>query len=299
MRRLIGPGLLGALLALAGAGQAQAATTIGNDLVATPNTPLNCSGQPCTFVQRALPGRQLTSPIDGVIVRWRIKIAAGSVAQPVNLRVVRGTGAASTGAGMSSAASLPATAGIHTFETRLPIKSGDFVGIDGGSSNLNAFSGAGGASMDSWGPRLGEGETRAGAASPSFQLLMNADVEPDADNDGFGDETQDQCPTNPSTQGPCPDTTAPETTIKSGPIKTDQPKARFVFESSEAGATFQCKIKGKHAKRALKVYAPCTSPTKYRRLAPGKYRFFVFATDATGNLDATPAKQKFRIVEEL
>jgi hypothetical protein len=29
-------------------------------------------------------------------------------------------------------------------------------------------------------------------------------VEPDADRDGFGDETQDQCPSNAATQGPCP-----------------------------------------------------------------------------------------------
>ena len=33
---------------------------------------------------------------------------------------------------------------------------------------------------------------------------MNADIEADADKDGFGDETQDQCPTDATTQGPCP-----------------------------------------------------------------------------------------------
>jgi uncharacterized repeat protein (TIGR01451 family) len=30
-----------------------------------------------------------------------------------------------------------------------------------------------------------------------------ATIEPDADGDGFGDESQDQCPTDPSTQGTC------------------------------------------------------------------------------------------------
>jgi hypothetical protein len=35
-------------------------------------------------------------------------------------------------------------------------------------------------------------------------LDLSATLEPDADHDGFGDETQDQCPTNASTQGACP-----------------------------------------------------------------------------------------------
>jgi RTX calcium-binding nonapeptide repeat (4 copies) len=37
-----------------------------------------------------------------------------------------------------------------------------------------------------------------------FRILIAANVEPDSDHDGFGDETQDQCPTNATTQGPCP-----------------------------------------------------------------------------------------------
>ena len=39
------------------------------------------------------------------------------------------------------------------------------------------------------------------------ELVLNADIEADADKDGYGDETQDQCPTNAATQGPCPPVT--------------------------------------------------------------------------------------------
>ena len=35
-------------------------------------------------------------------------------------------------------------------------------------------------------------------------LLTSGTIEADADGDGFGDETQDQCPAAASTQGPCP-----------------------------------------------------------------------------------------------
>jgi len=36
------------------------------------------------------------------------------------------------------------------------------------------------------------------------RLPLAATIEPDADNDGFGDETQDKCPQSASTQAPCP-----------------------------------------------------------------------------------------------
>ena len=37
----------------------------------------------------------------------------------------------------------------------------------------------------------------------NFRVNATAVLEPDADADGFGDETQDQCPTDASTQGQC------------------------------------------------------------------------------------------------
>jgi hypothetical protein len=36
--------------------------------------------------------------------------------------------------------------------------------------------------------------------------LLSGTIESDADHDGFGDDTQDQCPTDGATQGPCPKT---------------------------------------------------------------------------------------------
>jgi hypothetical protein len=44
---------------------------------------------------------------------------------------------------------------------------------------------------------------------PDLRINMAAVVEPDVDGDGFGDETQDGCPTDASTQGPCPQPSAP------------------------------------------------------------------------------------------
>jgi ferredoxin len=189
---VFGLGLLSALLALFGAGQAQAATTIGSDLSVPPQGNLHCNGG-CTFVQRAIPGRQVTSPIDGVVVRWRVKIGSGGTAQPVKLRLVRGSGAASTAVG-SDPEALPAAAAIYTFDARLPIKSGDFIGLDGWDSSMSARAAPGAATSDSWAvPQLGETETGRAPDSGAYEILINADIEPDADGDGFGDETQDNC----------------------------------------------------------------------------------------------------------
>jgi hypothetical protein len=54
-------------------------------------------------------------------------------------------------------------------------------------------------------PRLGDAETRAPIASgpDDFEALFQAVVEPDSDGDGFGDETQDQCPQLSETQRLC------------------------------------------------------------------------------------------------
>jgi hypothetical protein len=57
-------------------------------------------------------------------------------------------------------------------------------------------------------------------AKPTFTegnatVALAVRVEPDADGDGFGDESQDACPTNATTQGTCPP--APPPTTGGGP----------------------------------------------------------------------------------
>jgi hypothetical protein len=48
----------------------------------------------------------------------------------------------------------------------------------------------------------GDGITVSGT-SHDGTILYDADIEPDADHDGYADITQDGCPTDTSTQGPC------------------------------------------------------------------------------------------------
>jgi hypothetical protein len=100
-------------------------------------------------------------------------------------------------------------------------------------------------------------------------------------------------PTVPTAPAPTPgDVKAPITQGLKGPKKVTQGKtAVFTFASTEANSTFKCKID----KGPIK---PCKSPAKAptAKLAPGKsHTFSVFAIDAAGNKDATPATLKFKV----
>ena len=82
---------------------------------------------------------------------------------------------------------------------------------------------------------------------------------------------------------PPADTTAPETTIDSGPdATTTSTDAAFTFSASESSATYECSLDGA-------AFAECNSPATYSGLALGAHSFQVQATDAAGNTDATAA----------
>jgi hypothetical protein len=86
------------------------------------------------------------------------------------------------------------------------------------------------------------------------------------------------------------DTTPPETTITSGPSGSlTGTTATFGFTSNETGSTFKCKLEGQDSTRTN-----CTSTKTYTNLTAGTtYTFKVWAKDAAGNLDPTPAMRTF------
>lgn len=85
------------------------------------------------------------------------------------------------------------------------------------------------------------------------------------------------------------DTTAPNTTIASGPSGTlKSTSASFGFSSSEAGSKFQCSLDGA-------AFTSCASPKSYTNLKNGSHTFKVRAIDQAGNTDATPAVRTWKV----
>ena len=87
----------------------------------------------------------------------------------------------------------------------------------------------------------------------------------------------------PASHGWTIDTSAPDTTITSGPLSpTNATTASFSFTASEAGSTFECRVDGG-------AFAACTAPKTYSGLTAGSHTFEVRAVDTAANVDPTPA----------
>ena len=91
------------------------------------------------------------------------------------------------------------------------------------------------------------------------------------------------------TNPPPPDTTAPETSISSGPSGTTRStSANFEFVASEAVSGFECSLDGA-------AFAACASPKAYSGLTSKAHSFRVRAVDQAGNVDATPSVRNWTV----
>jgi hypothetical protein len=189
-------GAIATVMLLAVASPARAAVTIGpTDTAAPPSGLTGCGANSCTITNTVGTGLTLVSPIDGVIVRWRVQTANATATW--RLRTLRRTAPGTPGVFLGGGAGDPEVVlpgAERTFGAALPIASGDLVGLDGPPSATAALayrSVPGGGNVR-FSPPLGEGESRSpNGFGGGFVGLFNADVEPDCDADGLGDETQD------------------------------------------------------------------------------------------------------------
>jgi hypothetical protein len=160
---------------------ASAAVTIGSDLSPNPvNAP--CSGGNCTVANLVIPGRQIVSPIDGVVVRWTVRDS--NIGVNARLRVIQPL-SGGTYQGISSSAThmLPSPGGSSfatiSYLTQQPIKAGQIVALDLDGPNTNNIqlgtNVEAGASEAVWDPAL-LGSPSAPTSTPNAEFTFNADV---------------------------------------------------------------------------------------------------------------------------
>jgi hypothetical protein len=317
-----------ALLLLASAGNA--AVTFGSRLNNNPANSNECQGLvnpgPCTiasFIEPSAPNGDPYSggaPIDGVITKFRIRAfgeAIGMDPDPspaqVTFRLANVTpdpndnsSALAVAAGTGPTVTIPADDGgdapILTFPARVPVAKGQQLAIDG--TNVAATHNDSGDKFSYvFAPPLVDGQGARGSTDVTGELLVQADIEADADHDGFGDETQDQCPTQATTQGPC-DTAAPA-------VSGLRVSGRKLFYKLSEGASVSFRLQ--KAVTGRKVRGKCVRKTKrnrrrahcrlvtnlggafagpgaaganqltLRKLTAGRYRLTMTVTDAVGN----------------
>jgi hypothetical protein len=286
---------LGATFAVIAAAPVEGAATIGNSLITTPTT----AAPSGTYANAALApantaGGGLIASAPGVITGWAMRTAepTGS-GNSVALRVIDGNAAIATGRTQPA----PTKAGVHGFAERLRIAGGQRIGLDvtvTGPTGVNFAALSGGGNAAIWAPPFPDGTARPpDNTAVGGEFMFQATIEPDADADGFGDETQDGCLGVGGPRGGCPvppdPPAAPETQIDSGPSgKLKKPKATFTFSSPSPGATFECALD-------KLGFTDCSSPNKLKRLENGKHKFRVRALSAEGLIDRSPAAQSFKV----
>jgi hypothetical protein len=197
---------LAVALALALPTTASAATTVGSSMPAFGGDTLVCADfEGCTFAPTSIAGKPVVMPFDGVIVGWTAQVPSGhGIIGLRALRPVAGGALASVGAPRLV---FPEPHGRVATSARVLVRKGDLIAVD--LDDGEEIGVAPHASVDSashsFFPQLGASETRPPSQTDSddFEMLFNAIVEPDADRDGYGDETQDDCPQLAETRNRC------------------------------------------------------------------------------------------------
>ncbi len=200
-----------------------AATNFGSRLTNEPSNAGECGSLgPCSFVSFIHPsdpdGDPYSggSPVDGVITKFRVRVfGAGGVATRVTLRVANisrpnpgnDDNAVATPTGTGPTVDVPAPPGVDTpireFTARLSVAKGQHLGLDGPPNLWATYNNSGDKFSYVFAPPLVAGQGARGSTSATGELLVAATVEPDSDKDGFGDETQDKCPTQGNAGAAC------------------------------------------------------------------------------------------------
>jgi hypothetical protein len=242
MRMKLAGFLAGTLVAVSalGATSAAAATEFGSHCTANRAV----EGESYAVIQLSQGGVATTAPVSGVVTNWKINLeSVVPFSLPQQLKVFRPTDSPSQFQVVGESAMASVASGENTFATRIPIQAGDHIGLFANSKygalfcNETPESEAPGNSVGFifGNPTVGSTAT---LPEPPVEALVPvaAVIEPDADNDGYGDETQDKCPQNAAVQASCP-VPVPPVTLSASSIAKKGLATVLMTSNSQAPVT--------------------------------------------------------------
>jgi len=147
----------------------------------------------------------VAAPISGVVTKWRVDATTYTGATSELLKVIRPT--ADTYEFQivgESHVELIQPEAVNVYDARIPVNAGDFFGVTGFPVNLGCSTSSSDDHLAYIAGNPQVGTTQTFSITSGLQASVTAFVEPDADGDGYGDETQDHCPEDPGLQGACP-----------------------------------------------------------------------------------------------
>jgi hypothetical protein len=277
-----------------------AATTFGSRLDQDPVGSGECVslGTTCTLVSFIHPSAsngdpyEGGAPVGGVITRFRIRaFVQGDTPVTVTFRLADITrnpldteSALATAAGTGPSVTIPPTGGalstpVHQFPARLPVTVGNHLAID--AASIRATVNVGGNFSYLFLPPLVAGEAARSSKSAAGELLVQADIEPDADGDGFGDETQDGCPSQSTTEAAC-DNKPPAVRR----LRVAGTRVRYrLSEASTVRFQVQRAIPGR------RVRGGCRRETRQNRSRPSCTRYVALGARFSGSGNAGPNRR--------
>jgi hypothetical protein len=205
LRRMILASVTG--VCLVAANSASAATEFGDTCAGAGGAPGDYT---LTTLSGSSPTLPLTAPSGGVITKVKVNSAIEiPVPYPVTVKLLRSAGGNKyTVVGSQS---LNAGPGITVADARIPVQVGDKLGVHGEAFNyggetihVSPFCVGVEGELGAYVGDAASGSTVEFFEAAPARTPLAAVIEPDADGDGYGDETQDKCPQSASTHDECP-----------------------------------------------------------------------------------------------
>lgn len=269
-KRLLAAAIAAAAILVVSAGTASAAVEFGSSCAGNGVAP----GEYTLMTLSAPSSVVVGSPIDGVItkVKTRVELLGFSGSAPTLIKTLKPAGGNSYTA--VDQAIVQVANGVTEAAVRLPVKSGYRLGLHGlpftyeGSPTEGFSFYCSGAPESALGAASGDvppGSTAEFMNATEGQVPISAVVEPDADNDGYGDETQDGCPQSAAFQGACPTVTLDAISL-AGKTKIT------VYVAVSTPAPVQVLATGKAGKKKVSLSSP-TQTVEPGKLTPFTLKF--------------------------